>query len=182
MQVEIVTNAKDGCIREGRLVDVEEGVADRQVRKDHEVDLTDQFGLLCRIDGLVKVVKRCEKLESHVAIVAFGRQLPAMACGRKRDLVVHGRRFDDGVLLHGGMRAAVRRLWHSEGFEVVKPEDRPRRLIKAVQDEEKTEGGRAAVRVLGSRSSRKDHGRQYGGVNRGIQDLHDGISYEDDHQ
>jgi len=72
MKVEIRPNSEQCCVAERRLVDVEEGVAHRQVGQNHEIDLADQLPLFIRVDWLMNLGRRPEQRHCGIAIARLG--------------------------------------------------------------------------------------------------------------
>ncbi len=57
-------------VGERRLVDVEEGVAHREVREYHEVDLSHQPAFRLRVSGLVDLLRRVEQRHRDIQVAA----------------------------------------------------------------------------------------------------------------
>jgi len=72
MKMEIRPNSEQCCVAERRLVDVEEGVAHRQVGQNHEIDLADQLPLFVRVDRLMDLGRRPEQCHCGIAITCLG--------------------------------------------------------------------------------------------------------------
>ena len=72
MEMQVITDAEDRCIRQGRLVDVEESIIDGDQGEYQKVDLANELFHFGRVDGNMQIVGICEELQRHVAILRFG--------------------------------------------------------------------------------------------------------------
>lgn len=70
--MQVIFDAQDRCVGKGRFIDVEECVADSEVREDHEVDLPLQRSFIRWRDGFVEVGGVGEECQCRVAVVVFG--------------------------------------------------------------------------------------------------------------
>ena len=96
---------KDCRIAERRLVDVEEGVAHREVWEYHKIDLPNNFPLFCWINWFVNLVRRVEERHGNICTTCFCN-VPFLRLDRRSCLVVYGlAMFRDFLVLRSVGRA-----------------------------------------------------------------------------
>ena len=75
-QMQIIPDPENRSITESCLVDVEEGIADGEIRKNHEVDLTLQGTLVLLRDSFMKFVRIREEGQGGVSVAGAGGEVP----------------------------------------------------------------------------------------------------------